>query len=274
MAWLRGKLLEVICTDMETCSVAEGVSALELLELFERVSGEAFYSVPAGPLRLRQGSIAKVMGNLFAEASSGAVVIDPPLVREMLRGRMQYNRRPKIPGDVSAWLQATKDAEMHSVHRLSARDAMAEADAGLAAWIKGHRYLQPVDVEDGESGLALLLLWEVDHGRPYPRQGGQAAVLHGFANRLSKRIQEDAELRTWLTSRYCARPLAPGFPVNYHSRWSVRVVQPAPSEPQGWYDEFVARWRALLVSQQQSSSKPAAAAAAAALAATQMEEPC
>ncbi len=35
---------------------------------------------------------------------------------------------------------------------------MAEVDAALARWVRMHRYLQPVEVADGESGMAWLLL--------------------------------------------------------------------------------------------------------------------
>ena len=128
---------------------------------------------------------------------------------------------------------------------------MAQEDAGLAAWIRSHRYLQPVEVTEGESGMALLMLWEVDHGRPYPRMGGdgQAVVLMGFTKRLQRRVQEDSELSHWLVCRYLQRPLAPDLPISHHSRWSLRVVCPPRDEPQGWYGDFVARWRCFLEAQ-------------------------
>lgn len=39
-------------------------------------------------------------------------------------------------------------------------------------------------------------------------------------------------------------PLAPGLAPSHHRRWSVRVMAPAAADPQGWYTDFVARWRA------------------------------
>ena len=96
--------------------------------------------------------------------------------------------------------------------------------------------------------MALLLLWEVDHGQLFPRQGGDgpAAALLGFTRRLKARVQQDAELSQWLTCRHSQRPLADGLPATYHMRWSVRIVKPPQSEPQGWYEEFVRRWRQYL----------------------------
>ena len=41
-------------------------------------------------------------------------------------------------------------------------------------------------------------------------------------------------------------PLSAGLAPSHHHRWSVRVVPPAETEPQGWYVEFVRRWRAYL----------------------------
>jgi hypothetical protein len=35
-----------------------------------------------------------------------------------------------------------------------------------------HRHLRPTEVENGESGMALLILWEVEHGEPFPCQRG------------------------------------------------------------------------------------------------------
>ena len=41
-------------------------------------------------------------------------------------------------------------------------------------------------------------------------------------------------------------PLCPGLAPSHHRRWSVRVMAPGAGEPQGWYAEFVQRWRAFL----------------------------
>ena len=61
--------------------------------------------------------------------------------------------------------------------------------------------------------MALLLLWEVDHGQPYPPAGarGLADTLMNFARRLKARVQADPELSGWLESRKLQVPLSPGL---------------------------------------------------------------
>ena len=80
---------------------------------------------------------------------------------------------------------------------------MVEADAGLAKWIRQHRFLRPVPGEEGESEIALLFLWDVDHGCSLPSLAGdsQASLLKGFTRRLKDR---------WPKTRSCES----GWPVN------------------------------------------------------------
>ena len=95
-----------------------------------------------------------------------------------------------MAADITAWRRRVETEEAFRPPAPKPRELMAQDDAGLARWIQSRRYLQPVDVSEGESGMALLILWEVDHGRPYPRNGGdtQAAVLAGFSRRLKSRV--------------------------------------------------------------------------------------
>jgi hypothetical protein len=113
--------------------------------------------------------------------------------------------------------------------------------------------------------MALLLLWEVDHGREFPRQGGDgpSAALLGFTRRLKQRVAADAELSQWLQPRDCHRALAPGLPPVHHVWWSVRISRPSAGEPQGWYEEFVRRWRLYLEALVQSAAAPSPAPATA-----------
>ena len=127
------------------------------------------------------------------------------------------------------------------------RQQMAAADSGLSTWVKHHPYLVASDVGQGESGMALLLLWEVDHQQAYPSVGGEglSGALMGFSKRLQERVMRDPELQ-WLEWKDMSAPLSAGLAPSYHRRWSVRVVAPAEGEPRGWYEEFVSRWRAYL----------------------------
>ena len=223
------------------CPAASGAVAPCLLELFERVTGEPFCELPGSLLRTRILSISRVLSNLVAQES-----FTPPLVQEKKRGLCRWNRCPREGVDWDGWRRRVESEERFSAPVRRPREVMAEVDAGLAAWIRTHRYLQPTEPERGESGMALLLLWEVDHGRPFPTRGGgeRSAVLLGFTRRLRARVGADEELRQWMVCQDVQQQLAPGLADTHHFRWSVRIVAPAPAEPQGWYVEFTTRWRA------------------------------
>lgn len=92
----------------------------------------------------------------------------------------------------------------------------SEADADLAGWVRNHAFLRPVPVEEGESGMALLLLWEVDHGCPFPTLAvaSQASILCSFTRRLKDRVARDDELREWLVCKYMQMTLSPGLPTS------------------------------------------------------------
>lgn len=142
---------------------------------------------------------------------------------------------------------------------------MAEADRELASWVRTHPYLTPVELEVGETGMALLILWEVDHGCSWPSQAEddqRSSILAGFTRRLKRRVLADPVLSGWLRFEDAQRPLAFGLADTHNTRWSVQVRQPSAGEPLGWWDEFTLRWRSYLVTQQHllpaSSTPPGA----------------
>ena len=110
-------------------------------------------------------------------------------------GTFLYNRAPLVPLDAEAWRRSMEAAEERAP-RSSLPARMADADAGLADWIRKHAFLRPVPEEQGESLMALLILWEVDHGCPFPSRAGdsQASRLTGFTRRLKDRVARDEEL--------------------------------------------------------------------------------
>ena len=242
--WLRQRLIVVIQDDMTVCTPEQGVESVVVLELFERVTGEAFADTPGTRVGQRVRGIAKVLGNICREEE-----LDPPLTsatRVRHCGRMQlWNRQPRDAVDVREWRRRVEAVEVRAVPVPRLRDQMASADAGLAAWIHNHRYLVPSDAAAGESGMALLILWEVDHQKTFPTTGstGVTAALVSFTKRLQLRVAQDPRL-SWLTAEDMAAPLAPGLAPTHHKRWSVRVMAPRAEEPQEWYTDFVARWRA------------------------------
>ena len=241
--WLRQRLVQLIQEEMEVCPVRLGVQAVAFLELFERRTGEAFSDTPGALVASRVRGIAKVLENVARE-----VAWDPPLEMLMVRGTMLWNRRPRVAADVEAWRKARESSEAFAAPVPRLREQMSAADGGLVRWIKDHKHLVPTEVEKGESGMALLMLWEVDHQRSYPSVGGEglSGALMGFSKRLQDRISKDTELNQWMVWKDMTIPLSPGLAPSYHRRWSVRVVAPREGEPRGWYDEFVTRWRAYL----------------------------
>lgn len=137
-------------------------------------------------------------------------------------------------------------AESFQAMPVCSRQAMGQVDTELAAWVRQHRYLQPVEVLKGECSMALLLLWEVEHARSFPSAAPDlTGRLMGFTKRLTKRVSADEELQ-WLSRKDVQVPLAPGLPETHHTRWSLRIVPPPAHEPRGWYEEFISRWRAYL----------------------------
>ena len=244
--WLRQRLLVVIRENMAECPPAQGVESVVVLELFERVTGEAFSDTPGVAVGQRVRGIAKVLGNISREEDLTPALVSTSHVCH--RGKMQlWNRRPREEVDVRAWRRQVEASEARALPMPRLRNQMASADAGLAAWLHDHRYLVATDVPSGESGMALLILWEVDHQRPFPSQGGQglSATLGSFTKRLQARAAKDPRL-TWLQSEDMSTPLSVGLAPTYHKRWSVRLQAPSAGEPRGWYDDFLARWRAYI----------------------------
>ncbi len=62
--------------------------------------------------------------------------------------------------------------------------------------------------------MALLILWEVDHGCPFPSlaEDSQAYRLASFTKRMKKGVARDEELKEWLVCKEMQMPLSPGLP--------------------------------------------------------------
>ena len=227
--WLRSRLEAMLRDDVDACALESGVEAVVLLELFERLTGEPFSETPGMLLTARTWAFAKVLGNLSREAT-----FDPPLQSRLRRSLLVWNRVPRVQVDVAAWRRQQQSTEARAAPVPRLRDQMASTDAGLAAWLVNHPYLLPAaSAAAGESGMALLILWEVDHDRPFPSQGGSGLteVLVGFTRRLQHRVAQDPRL-AWLESEDVALPLDRGLAPSHHRRWAVRIASPAQDEPQ------------------------------------------
>ena len=254
--WLRLRLVALLESDTVVCAPNLGATAVELTELFERVAGEPFSDTPGVPLTSRIRGLAKVMGNL-TRCGEGV----PPLTAGRRRDLRTWSRIPQHHVDVEAWRRRIELTEQSSLRPQRRRLQMAEADAGLALWVRNHPYLQPAELAVGEPGVALLLLWEVDHCCPWPSQAEDqdlTGTLTGFTRRLKRRVAADTVLAAWLHFEDVQRPLAFGLADTHHTRWSLRVRPPPPSDPQGWWLQFTEAWRSYLTTQQHHLPAPPA----------------
>jgi hypothetical protein len=122
------------------------------------------------------------------------------------------------------------------------REDKRAAALALNSWVKAHPHLQATSLDHGEASVALLLLWEADHGKLFP--SGKVDInfrLHNFSQRLEDAVAADAELRGWLSHRKIRGVLSPGLrPANY-TRWAVRI-RPEVGGP------FLGSWKAYLAS--------------------------
>ena len=238
--WLRKRLVRLVAEDMLECSPQAGMAAVAVLELFERVTGEAFTDTPGTLLGNRVRAVAKVLGNITREE-----VFDPPLTQLRRRGWMIWNRKPTVAVDVAEWRRRVEAEEAHAAPVLRLSEQMAVVDARLADWVCNHPYLRIAPLAVGESGMALLILWEVDHRQVFPSRGGEGltAALQGFTKRLAQCVARDPRL-AWLECGDVHASLARGLAPSHHKRWTVKLVAPAATEPQGWYEDFLGRWGA------------------------------
>ena len=154
-----GKAERELFRNLLSVSGVGAATALMMLELFERIAGVPFTEFPGALFKSRVAAIAKVLSNIFREAPA---TVQPTLLPHSRRSLVYWNRRPRVPVDVVAWRQRTLEAEEFAAP-IDSRVAMAAADADLAAWVRLHPHLHPADLERGESPMALLILWEVDH---------------------------------------------------------------------------------------------------------------
>ena len=146
------------------------------------------------------------------------------------------------------------------------RPGNAAAAAGLEAgrvlhtWVKHHRHLRAVPIADGEPTVALMLLWEADHGKTFPcRAVDFVRRLGVFAKKFSEAVAADAELSQWLGSKKLFAQLSPGIPAAKYVKWSVKIDSTV-GEP------FLAAWKAYLLTLVIPAATPPALVDAAAAA--------
>ena len=114
-------------------------------------------------------------------------------------------------------------------------------------------FLRAVPIDKGESSIALLLLWEADHGTPFPTQAVELrGRLSTFTKRLKDTVGADHEMSHWLSCKQMHMQLSPGLPSGPMLRWSVHIDSEI-GEP------FMSIWKTHLLSlarQHQSVLEP------------------
>ena len=122
------------------------------------------------------------------------------------------------------------------------RDDKRKVALELNSWVKAHPHLQAVSLDHGEASVALLLLWEADHGHLFPSGTVDLIFrLRNFSAKLEDAVAADAELRAWLQHRKIRGVLSPGLRPATYTRWAVQI-RPQVGEP------FMSSWKAYLAS--------------------------
>jgi hypothetical protein len=214
--------------DTVVCPQASASSAVDLLCGFETVTGEQYADTPGVALASRVSGFGRAMGNVTRE-----VAMQPQLVMYSKRSRASWNRRSRQPVDSATWRLRILEAEKFSLPAARLAAQRATSTATLAAWVRDHRHLAPADIDQGETTMALLILWEVDNQQAYPCSGAlsDTAKLVGFARVLRARVAADADLSAWLQVKEVQRALVPGTAAVHQFRWSLRIVPPSGSQP-------------------------------------------
>ena len=228
MTWLRSHLVALLRDSTVACPAPFGASTLDILALFEETFHEPFSETPGAVVGARVRAIAKVLALIARDSSVGL-----ELKTTMKSRLVHWSRRLKVPVASLEWRRRIETLEASHPKALHSRHCMAHADAQLALWIRSHEFLVPAEVVSGECSMALLILWEVDHGRSFPTQAGEnpSHVVLGFTKRLKRQVSSDPELKEWLVWKDVFTSLSPGLPNLRHTRWAVRLKPPLGPSP-------------------------------------------
>ena len=109
-----------------------------------------------------------------------------PLLHHLAQGRLRLPSLPVSRAAETRPLSPPRPAPPPQPRNLVERQKRSVALV-LHKWIKEHRFLKAVPVEQGESSVALLFLWEVDHGKPYP---SRAVDLIGRLSSFTKALKD------------------------------------------------------------------------------------
>ena len=238
--WLSARLVRMLQEDTVLCPAAQGCKPQVLLDLFEELTGEPYTRVPGSSATSRLTGFSKALANLV-----GSDMLSPPLQRHgVAGGRWLYNRTPRVHRDDGRWRQRV-EREAAACPAPPPTVTLADVNAGLAPWLKYHPHLRAAPVEQGLPSMALMMLWEVDKGMPFPSAaaGSESSLVVGFTRRLRRCVDQDSELRSCMQPKDIVGALCPGLRDSHNVRWPVQLVPPVAGEPAAWYESFTRRWK-------------------------------
>jgi hypothetical protein len=250
--WLRTRLIRLLMEDCQVCSAADGCPAEDLFILFELVTQEPYTQAPGAVRSSRLTGFSKALGNLI-----GVADLQPPLVRKSFSGTWRYSRNPTQRRDTATIRRQQLLAEATQPMPTMVLSP-AEAGAKLVELLRNRVRIAEAPVDQGETSLALLLLWEAENNQSFPStaSGSESDLVMGFTRRLRTLVARDDDLAGWLLSADINAPLAPGLPPSHCRRWGVRIVPPTPMTPWPAYAIFIERWQARMRAQAAAPPPP------------------
>jgi ribonuclease HI len=237
--WLKGRLAQLLREHTEPRGEGEeGTTARELLEAFETTVGERFEESPGMGLTRRMTSISLVISKLAKGGELGFEMVGKRVVMTG-GGYIVWSRCCTIPVEGERWFERQQAAERDEPPVATLRVQRLEVNASLGQWLSNHVKLRALeDAEEGTPSLVLLVLWEVDHGRPFPTSSSDVRnKVASFTRRMHEAVRKDKRL-AWLTSKAVKRPLLVGLTATRQVLWAVGLRQPMG-------EAFDAAWREL-----------------------------
>ena len=216
--WLKERLARYLREDVEVCQAADGMTIAEMLQHFETVTGQRFAFQPGVEERWRMQGL----GSALRAVQRGGLV--PDLLFDEAQGT--WSRCTRANGNQVEAPVPLRREEPRTWDRSRVVVERRVVLEGMAFWLRGHRHLRPVEPQDGETAMALLILWEVDHGQRWPcclLDDDMRGRTRSFSLAMRTAVRRDQELGTWLFSVRSQKQLAPGMPQMCAYRYAVRI---------------------------------------------------
>ena len=196
----------------------DGPTGVQLLATWENQTGEEFTKDPPAPVVARINSwgvfLARTMSTLIPHTKS-------------VQGRVsRWGVVLRDAVDANVWRTEKEEAERGRVVRPRAQ---LRAAVDLVGWINQFEAADCVDAAESDeaaSGLALLTLWELEHGMRFPAQGSGIYFVKAFARALGIALKSAKEPFRLCATAYVKRPLAQNMTPVRHMRFPIAIRRP------------------------------------------------